>query len=67
MINKEIPYYLLFDEANELLDFQKNNQHSNFSEKTFADLYKVSCQSISYKVNSDLKDRSIQKLTITIW
>lgn len=62
VINKEIPYYLLFDEANELLDFQKKIINTLISQRKHSLIcIKVSCQSILYKVNVDLKGRAIQE------
>lgn len=62
IINKNIPYYLLFDEANELLDFQKEITNTLISQRkhSLASI-KVSCQPLSYKIFTDLKDRHIQE------
>lgn len=62
VIKREIPYYLLFDEANELFDFQKKIINTLISQRKHSLLcIKVSCQSLSYKVNTDHKDRPIQE------
>lgn len=62
VIRREIPYYLLFDEANELFDFQKKIINTLISQRKHSLVcIKVSCQSLSYKVNTDLKDRPIQE------
>lgn len=58
----EIPFYLLFDEANELLDFQKRIINTLITQRNHSLVcIKVSCQSLSYKVNVDLKNRAIEE------
>jgi len=58
----EAPYYLLFDEANELFDFQKKIINTLISQRKHSLVcIKVSCQSLSYKIYTDLKDRPIQE------
>lgn len=62
IINMETPFYLLFDEANELFDFQKKIINTLITQRKHSLVcIKVSCQSLSYKINTDLKDRSIQE------
>ena len=62
-IKKEsIPFYLLFDEANELLDFQKKIINTIISQRKHGLVsIKVSCQPLSYNVFEDIKGRPIEE------
>lgn len=58
----DIPYYLLFDEANELLEIQKKIINTLISQRKHTLLsVKVSCQPLMYNVFQDLNDRPIQE------
>jgi antitoxin component of RelBE/YafQ-DinJ toxin-antitoxin module len=63
IIKKEsIPFYLLYDEANELLDFQKKIINTIISQRKHGLVsVKVSCQPLSYNVFEDIKGRPIEE------
>lgn len=57
-----IPFYLLYDEANELLEFQKKIINTLISQrKQTLVCVKVSCQPRMYNVFMDIKERLIQE------
>jgi hypothetical protein len=57
-----IPFYLLYDEANELLPFQKKIINTLISQRKFAIAsIKVSCQPRLYDVYVDINKRPIQE------
>ena len=57
-----IPFYLLYDEANELLEFQKKIINTLISQrKQTLVCVKVSCQPRMYDVFLDIKERLIQE------
>lgn len=57
-----IPFYLLYDEANELLEFQKRIINTLISQrKQTLVCVKVSCQPRMYNVFFDIKERIIQE------
>ncbi len=60
--NEAIPYYLLFDEANELLDITKKIINTLISQRRHSLVsVKVSCQPLLYNIYVDLNDRPIQE------
>jgi hypothetical protein len=62
IVQNEIPYYLLLDEANELLEFHKKIINTFISQRRHGlACVKVSCQPLSYNVFVDLKGRPIQE------
>lgn len=63
VLKKEtVPFYLLFDEANELLDFQRKIINTLITQRKHALVsVKVSCQPLMYRPYIDLKGRSIQE------
>ncbi len=57
-----VPFYFLFDEANELLDFQKKIINTMISSRRDSLVcVKISCQQLLYNVYTDIKERSISE------